>query len=329
MPSAHRYRTASRVFPTVVLAALAVVLVVATLMQLGTQRSGAATESPRGEIRVDQVGYVPDEPKYAYLMAPSRSLGAARYEVRDEQGRTVLTGWVGASTGNWNSGYPDVRVIDLGSLRREGTYRVHVTGPVTATSPPFSIASRQKLLVPLTAGHVRFFQAERDGENVISSVLHRRPSHLNDRNATVYRTPRYSPDGETLLDAGLVADAELVDVSGGWFDAGDFLKFTQTTSYTVATMLLAERTAPRIPGLAAETDHGLEWLDRVTRAEWCRVPACRCGRRSVGNFPCDHRTRLSAPGSGRGGRLAVERGLCTRAGGGGAALHRAGDVRRR
>ncbi|MBZ9645302.1 glycoside hydrolase family 9 protein [Streptomyces sp. PSKA30] len=49
----------------------------------------------------------------------------------------------------------------------------------------------------------------------------------------------------------------------GWFDAGDFLKFTHTTSYVVGQLLTAVRDTPPVPGLPAEADHGLDWLDRM------------------------------------------------------------------
>ncbi|HMJ78280.1 MAG TPA: glycoside hydrolase family 9 protein, partial [Iamia sp.] len=70
-------------------------------------------------------------------------------------------------------------------------------------------------------------------------------------------------DGEILVGDGLEPTGGPVDVSGGWFDAGDFLKITGTTAYATVALLLAERAAPATPGLAAEAELGLAWLDRM------------------------------------------------------------------
>lgn len=98
---------------------------------------------------------------------------------------------------------------------------------------------------------------------MLTNVLGRKPSHLTDRQATVYATPHYNDEGNQLLDEKLTRVSGPVDVSGGWSDAGDFLKFTHTTSYALAEMLLAQRNTPNAAGLSAETGHGLAWLDKM------------------------------------------------------------------
>ncbi|MGW7029120.1 glycoside hydrolase family 9 protein [Streptomyces xanthophaeus] len=118
-------------------------------------------------------------------------------------------------------------------------------------------------MTPLVEQNVRFFQAQRDGAEVVANVLHRKPSHLSDRQATVYDTPRFSADGSSLEDIRLTPAGGPVDVSGGWFDAGDFLKFTHTTSFSLVQLFLAQREMPSAAGLPAEAEHGVRWLDRM------------------------------------------------------------------
>ncbi|MFE4856372.1 glycoside hydrolase family 9 protein [Streptomyces sp. NPDC056670] len=213
-------------------------------------------------IRVDQGGYVGGESKAAYVMGPKGRLAGTRFEVVDEAGRAVLGGAPGPSTGAWNATYDAVRPLDISALTKAGTYRLHVTGTAEATSPRFTVAPAGDLMKNLAADNVRFFQAQRDGADVVPGVLGRRPSHLADRSATVYATPRYNDDG-TELTAPLRRDGGPVDVSGGWFDAGDYLKFTHTASYATDELLLAQRALPAIPGLSAEARHGLSWLDKM------------------------------------------------------------------
>ncbi|CAM5414546.1 glycoside hydrolase family 9 protein [Streptomyces lavendulae] len=217
---------------------------------------------PRAVVRVDQVGYAPDETKQAYLMT-SVSASKASFTVRDADGKQVLKGKVGTSTGGWNSRYKAVHILDLSPLTDPGDYRIEVSGPVTATSPTFRIAAADELFGRLIQDNVRFFQAQRDGANVIPTQLQRKPSHLADHQATVYDTPAYADD-ETVLTAPLKRVAGPVDVEGGWNDAGDFLKFTHTASYSTASLLLAQRTTPAGgKELAAEARHGLDWLDKM------------------------------------------------------------------
>ncbi|GAA0566455.1 glycoside hydrolase family 9 protein [Actinomadura livida] len=210
-------------------------------------------------VRLDQVGFRPDESKRAYLMTAAAQTGGIRFTVENAGGRTVLTGAPGRRTGSWNAAFPSVRVLDLTRLTDRGTYRVAVSGPgVRAHSPWFRVGPAAEVLGPLLPRLLRFFQAQRDGADVVPAVLGRRPCHLADRAAAVYQPPRHRNGG--LVP---VPGAATVDVSGGWADAGDFLKFTATASYSTAVLYYAYRAAPSEPGLAAEADHGLKWLDKM------------------------------------------------------------------
>jgi endoglucanase len=217
------------------------------------------TAPPTGFVRVDQVGYRTDEAKQAYLMGVA---GSASFRVVDESGRTVLNGVAGPATGSWNTEFATVRALDLSAVKSPGSYRILATG--AAPSPVFRIGSGAELFGPQVAANVRFFQAQRDGADVLPSTVDRKPAHLNDATATVYQVPGYDEPGSELLDERLTPDGGPVDVAGGWFDAGDFLKFTHTAAYSTASLLLAQRDARAGgPELAAETRHGLAWLDKM------------------------------------------------------------------
>jgi hypothetical protein len=196
-------------------------------------------------------------------MTAAAPTGRIRFEVENAKGEAVLAGAPGRRTGSWNAAFRSVYVLDLTGLRDRGTYRVAVSGPgLRAHSPPFRVGPAAEVLGPLLPKLLRFFQAQRDGAEVVPSGLGRRPSHLADRAATVYRPPRHR-DGELARGLVPVPGAATVDVSGGWADAGDFLKFTTTASYSTAVLYYAYRAAPSVPALAAEADHGLKWLDKM------------------------------------------------------------------
>ncbi|WP_406358136.1 glycoside hydrolase family 9 protein [Streptomyces sp. NBC_00658] len=223
---------------------------------------GTTPASTKVAIRVDQVGYVRGEVKQAYVMGPSAALAGARFQVVDAKNKVVTAGRLGAVTGRWNAKYPSVRTVDLSALDTPGTYRIVLTGTAAGRSPAFRIADADELMTPLVRDNVRFLQAQRDGADVLPGALQHGPSHLADQDATVYAEPEYDEEGNELLDE-LTPTGDQVDVSGGWFDAGDFLKFTATTSYSVAELLLAQRDLPDMEELSAESTHGLDWIDRM------------------------------------------------------------------
>jgi hypothetical protein len=54
-----------------------------------------------------------------------------------------------------------------------------------------------------------------------------------------YLTPNMNSSG--CFSGDLSPLGIRIDASGGWWDAGDYLKFVETTSYTVAMMQLVQR----------------------------------------------------------------------------------------
>ncbi|WP_416476123.1 glycoside hydrolase family 9 protein [Streptomyces sp. LKA04] len=224
-----------------------------------TACSGGGDPAPPAALRVNQVGYATGGKKFAYVMGDTDATAGLGYEVLDEAGHTARRGDLGPSSGGWNETYDAVRTIDLSSLDRPGTYRLRLVGADTGPPVRFRVAPAPELLDPLRADSVRFFRTQRDGRDVLADSTGREPSHLTDERARVHEVPGEGPESAPRP----VADAGPVDVSGGWFDAGDFLKFTHTASYVVAQMLTTVRDAPPVPGLRDEALHGLRWLDRM------------------------------------------------------------------
>ncbi|WP_436523118.1 glycoside hydrolase family 9 protein [Actinoplanes sp. HUAS TT8] len=210
---------------------------------------------PAARIRVDQVGWITGESKIALLMTPSDAAGA-KATVIDDHGRTVLTLAAGPSRGDWNTRYRAINPLDLTALRTPGTYRVRMNDRVTAESPAFRIDAAGRLYGPLVADTVQYFQAHRDGPDQVGGAWQRTAAHADDRSATVYLTP----DDD---DSALTATDTRVDVEGGWYDAGDYLKFTHTTAYALIVMQLVARDGPAPATLTAEIRHGLDWLTKM------------------------------------------------------------------
>lgn len=228
----------------------------------------ATGQAVAAHVRVNQVGYDAAAPKRAYVMA-SAALTGATFTVRTTGGTPVLTGPIGASQGSWNNGFPFVYAVDFGSVTAPGSYVIAVSGPVSATSPTFRLDTPANLYGARLADAVTFYQAQRDGPDVITSILGRRPAHLNDATATVYQPPMFSRRDTLRGDLVPVPGAAPRNVAGGWFDAGDYIKGTQTISYTLDMLLVAVRDHPTLLGpgtpadLRTEVRFGLGWLDRM------------------------------------------------------------------
>lgn len=217
-------------------------------------------------VRVNQVGYVTNGPKRAYLMAPGSEAGAT-FSVKNSSGTAVATGSIGASLGSWGT-FKDVYAIDFDSVSSAGSYTISVTGPIAAASLSFTIDTAANLYTAPLANSLNFYQNERDGPNFIATPLRTAAGHLNDQSASVYLTPTMNKNGR--FSGNLTPTGAVIDASGGWWDAGDYLKFVQTHSYTVAVLLIGVRDFPAQMGsgsstsnFTAEAQFGLDWLQKM------------------------------------------------------------------
>jgi endoglucanase len=206
-------------------------------------------------VRVNQLGYATGAPKRAYLISKSSEAGATF--VLDNSAGTAVFGpaAIGASAGTWGSFtvYP----LDFDAVNSAGSYTISVTGPVNATSPSFPIDTGTNVYSGAIANALSYFQNSRDGSNFIPSPLRTAAGHLNDASAKVYHD-------------NLTATGATINADGGWWDAGDYLKFVETHSYTVAMLLVGVRDFPNqmragssTSNFTAETKFGLDWLKKM------------------------------------------------------------------
>lgn len=226
----------------------------------GTGAPGTGAAAP--VVRVNQVGYPAAGPKAAYVMLPG-PVRSVRFVLESPRGAVYLAGRSSGDLGRWNAAYGAVYKLGFSRFEHPGSYRIKITSPARALSPTFRIANPQELYGHLVTNGVRYFTSERDGANVVPSVLHRKPANLTDRHAYVYANPDYSRNDNLL--GKLHRTGGPVNVAGGWFDAGGgYEKFAYTASYTDALLLMAARdSAGRYPALRPEAQFGLNWIGRL------------------------------------------------------------------
>ena len=265
--NAHPVTHPGRRLSIVSLASVATVLVVAGALALTLAPPLAKAQSGSAFVRVNQVGYTATASKRAYLMTSGIETGAT-FSVKNTGGTTVYSAPIGAKLGTWSTAYPDVYALDFGAVTAPGTYTIVVSGPITASSPGFPIATATNVYLGALSNALSFYQNERDGANYIPSALRTAPGHLNDASAMTYLTPNMNSSGRFSGD--LTPLGIRIDASGGWWDAGDYLKFVETISYTVDMQQLGVRDFPNQMGagsakanFTAEAKFGLDWLQHM------------------------------------------------------------------
>jgi endoglucanase len=193
----------------------------------------------------------------------------ATFSVVASGGATVLSAPIGANLGSWSRKYPVVYALDFSSVTTAGTYTISIDGPVpAASSPTFQIDSGQSVYAGALTNALAFYQTERDGPDFIPSALRTDAAHLNDQTAMTYLTPHANSSGHFRGD--LTPLGTTIDASGGWWDAGDYIKGVETLSYTTDLLLAGVRDFPGQMGAGAaasdftsEAKFGTDWLLRM------------------------------------------------------------------
>ena len=220
------------------------------------------TDSLHAEIylRWNQAGYAPTQPKVLIALSDSDLAGQDWLVTR---GRVVLRGTFGASvTGAGDhTPFPYSHTADLSALTEPADYEFTATGAI-----PAQIRIATDPYARLRALPLRHLRVMRSGSD---DTFLRKFSHPGDACA-----PVFVPDGDPANGKWKPAvPARTVDALGGWYDAGDQIKFTLNQAATTYHLLLAYRMKPALfgrvysrsdlPDVLDEARHGLEFLMRV------------------------------------------------------------------
>jgi endoglucanase len=215
-------------------------------------------------VRVNQVGYLPDGPKKATVV--TKSVEALGWQLRDAD-KTVVARGKSTPRGVDESSGQNVQTVDFSSYRTAGKgYTLTADGE---TSYPFAISDT--LYERLRSDALQFFYIHRSGIEIDGSVVggkYARPAgHLG-----------VEPNkGDTDVPCqGGVCDYRL-DVSGGWYDAGDHGKYVVNGGIAAAQLLGTWERATRGPtghtdpfddGALRIPEHGNGVPDILDEARW-------------------------------------------------------------
>jgi hypothetical protein len=243
--------------------------VLAWVALCGLEACAATSAPPDAQIRVNLVGYGANASKSAVLMT-TRALTDKQFSVIDAgSGAVVWRGSAGGDTGAWNARYAHTYPLEFSAFQKTGRFQLRADGE---TSDAFAVNAPATLYTPLLENAWRFFEAQKDGANINAGVMKRKPAHLEDKQASVFEDVEYDQSGVLVTPPPFEATGERVDVSGGWYDAGDYLKFTQTTSYATLMLEFAVRQYDAALGASkarwSDTARwGVDWLKKMWNAK--------------------------------------------------------------
>ncbi|MGF1859234.1 glycoside hydrolase family 9 protein [Photobacterium profundum] len=218
------------------------------------------------DLVVNQLGYHSDGAKAAYWITASNTKTVSLISLdRDKKEIELPLGAVTSLPDNRS-----VTKIDFSKINQTGWY---VLKSNVSQSAPFQITSSP--------------YQELSGRLVHALYLQRSGVVVNDPITGMQRPKSHEKDGLVLRKDDFYNAGQLLDMTGGWYDAGDFGKYVATTTITVARLLEAYRQAPeyfnaqtldnklvsvqlnneQLPSVLAEATFGLEWLVKMQRGD--------------------------------------------------------------
>lgn len=171
-------------------------------------------------IRVNQVGYYPNQQKIAVI--EDSTLVADQYSLTDANGKTVWKGTAfNEAVSPWSGKVR--RAIDFSTVTEPGTYTLHA-GPYTQ-----QVIIAPHALAELTKAAMKSYYLQRTG------------CPIEEQYAGVYARPAAHPDTEVLIHPSAASKTRpagtVISSPYGWYDAGDFNKYIVNSAFTIGTML--------------------------------------------------------------------------------------------
>ena len=179
-------------------------------------------------IRMNQVGFAPNQEKTATITLSDERLAVSEVFVLNENGDTVWTGNPSPVTLNPISGKP-CQIVDFSVLNEAGKYTLSILRDNVITSLQFTITDRP--YKELTRAALRAFYHQR------ASMATEEPY------AEGYARPAGHPDDRVLVHASAATaerpEGTVISSPGGWYDAGDYNKYIVNSGFTMGVWLMS------------------------------------------------------------------------------------------
>ena len=236
------------------------------LLPLGTMNDNVAMAASEG-IHVDQVGYLEDYSKVAMISLKGDSKDFSLVDTAT--GKTVYQGKLTAKAYDEMSGEYVARA-DFSDFKVPGTYKLVAGGEESAD---FAIGKNVYAVPALQNWRSYTLSRSNTPMNDKLTGLKIVSGHAQDKEAQVYFTDKLNKKGD------------VVDASGGWYDAGDYGKYVTTAAISSAELLLAYEANPshftrgqlffpkgtqeetKLPDALQEVQFELDWMRKMQRKD--------------------------------------------------------------
>jgi endoglucanase len=185
---------------------------------------------PTSQIHLNQVGFLPDSGKIAIV---PNVVSGEFWLVDAKTGSEVLRGPLSQAQ-SWDVAGDSVKVADFTAFNKAGHYKIRVAE--AGESPPFYI--QENIYDPVLAAAVKYFYYNRASAPIDASY------------AGKFARPAGHPDTLVYIHAS-AASAErpagtVLSSPKGWYDAGDYNKYTVNSGISTYTLLAALADFPRL-----------------------------------------------------------------------------------
>lgn len=222
--------------------------------------AGAAQKS---WIRVNQVGYLPDDPKVAVWVSQKNTGNFFCFHLHDARtGKRVWTSDKGQDYGAWGA-FAQTARFDFSTFRQTGAFYIESEG---VRSPTFRIGA--DVYAGTADFALRYVRQQRCGYNpTLRDSCHTHGGYIE------YGDPQRPQYGQRVH----------YPIVGGWHDASDYLQYVTTTATAAFQLLTAYEANPSafadaflanglpgqngVPDVLDEAKWGLDWLLRMNPAD--------------------------------------------------------------
>ena len=199
-------------------------------------------------VRFNQAGFTPNDIKTAVVLSTNNLEGRAISLMEGKKGKKVISILFGMNQGAYGN-FPFTYLLDFTQIKNAGDYYFQYANQKT-----YSFKISKNVFNGIADSLLQFFRVQRCGYT--NPFLHK-ICHISDA---------------TSLIEGKQTIAKTIDVTGGWHDAGDYVKFLNTTAFSTYLLLFSYDFDPvrfgfddnknGIPDILEEAKVGLDWMLR-------------------------------------------------------------------
>jgi len=179
----------------------------------------------RADIITNQVGYFKDRAKRATMLCDAKT--GIDFDIKDSSGKTVYSG-TSTPFGYDEDSDDDVHTLDFSDFDGEGTFTIEADNG--ATSREFTIGDKS-VYSSLLYDSLNYFYQNRSGIAIESQFI-----TSGDTKALARAAGHPSDSAEIEHTWGYSGTSGSIDVTGGWYDAGDHGKYVVNGGFSLWLM---------------------------------------------------------------------------------------------